>query len=249
MPAHDLSFTVGVLDLQTTVQPLPVVNPLQFQGDPSFNYGFQSSPPIEEGAHITIPAGHHTTTSSLLSLQPIRRLVGYYPQSLFYDLETSEAFPEDIVVSRDLSLLLSGLALDQETTARLISNFFSFIQPKFPIVDQEFFSEIFDKAIEDISRSVYEPSLAVCLLVLALGALGSTEDTFSPNNVDDAGSSYFGVAYRILMTKWAGSFGSSLSQPTGMLLAAVFLCFKSRPLAAWKLAYMTSSNLQLLTQW
>lgn len=249
MPVNDLPFTVEVPDPQPTVQPLPVVNPLQLQSDPSFNYGFQSSPPIEDGAHITIPAGHHTTTSSLLSLQPIRRLVGYYPQSLFYDLETLGAFPDDIVVSQNLALLLSELALDRETTARLISNFFSFIHPKFPIVDRELFPEVFDKAIEDISRSVYEPSLAVCLLVLALGALGSTEDVFSPEKDDDAGSQYFGVAYRILMTRWAGSFGSSLSQPTGMLLAAVYLCFKSRPLAAWKLAYMTSSSLQLLTQW
>lgn len=249
MPVNDLPFTVGVSDPQASVQPLPVVNPLQFQSDPSVNYGFQISPPIEEGAHITIPAGHHTTTSSLLSLEPIRQLVGYYPQSLFYDLETSGAFPDDTVVSQDLSLLLSELALDEETTARRISNFFSYIHPKFPIVDQESFPEFFERAIEDISRSVYEPSLAVCLLVLALGALGSTEDDFSPENGDNAGSSYFGVAYRILMTKWAGSFGSSLSQPTGMLLAAVFLCFKSRPLAAWKLAYMTSSSLQLLTQW
>lgn len=235
-------------DLLFAVQPLPIVNPLHFQSDPSLNYGLPNSPPVEEGAHITIPAGHHTTTSSLLSLQPIRGLVGYYPQSLFYDLETSQAFPDDIILSQDLSLLLSELDLDQETTARLISNFFSFIHPKFPIVDPVSFPEVFEKAIRDMARSVYDSSLAVCLLILALGTLGSTEEIFSPGNDGEAKSPYFGVAYRILMIKWAGSFGASLSQPTGMLLAAIYLCFKSRPLAAWKLAYMTSSNLQLLTQ-
>lgn len=174
--------------------------------------------------------------------------MGYYPQSLFYDLETSKAFPDDIMLSQDISLLLSELDLDQETTARLISNFFSFIHTKFPIVDPGSFPEVFDKAIEDIARSVYKPSLAVCLLVLALGALGSTEDVFSPENEGDPSSPYFAIAYRILMIRWAGSFETSLSQPTGMLLAAIYLCFKSQPLAAWKLAYMTSSNLQLLTQ-
>ncbi|KAJ0119626.1 hypothetical protein J7T55_013829 [Diaporthe amygdali] len=206
-PRNDLLFTAGVSNphLQTAVQPLPVVSPLQFQSGPSLNYGFQNSPPVEEGAHITIPAGHHTTTSSLLSLQPIRRLVGYYPQSLFYDLETSKAFPDDNMLSQDISLLLSELDLDQETTARLISNFFSFIHTKFPIVDPASFPEVFDKAIEDIARSVYQPSLAVCLLVLALGALGSTEDVFSPENEGDPSSPYFAVAYRILMIKWAGS--------------------------------------------
>ncbi|KAF4898855.1 hypothetical protein CGCFRS4_v004125 [Colletotrichum fructicola] len=59
---------------------------------------------------------------------------------------------------------------------------------------------------------------------------------------------YFIIAYRILTTIWAGSFDDDLCQPTGMLLAAIYLCFKSRPLAAWKLAYMSSCNLQLLTQ-
>ncbi|KAM5361887.1 hypothetical protein ACJZ2D_012832 [Fusarium nematophilum] len=229
----------------TSRQLLPVVRPLQSHNDLNFHGRVQDAPSGSEEAYITIPVGHHTTTSSLFSLQPIRNLVGYYPSSLFYDIESSQSFAPQIKLDQGLSLLLAGLDLDRENTTLLVSNFFSYIHPKFPVVDQESFPELFERTFRD--GCDYDADLVVCLLVLALGELGSTEGAV--NLIQDMpGMSYFGVAYRILMMQWAGSFGRSLSLPTGLILAAVYLCFKAQPLAAWKMACIASNSLQLLAQ-
>lgn len=129
----------------------------------------------------------------------------------------------------DLSLLVSKLDLAQETNNQLISIFYPFIHPKFPVVDQEAFPILFQQTFQNDCN--YDFDMAICLLVLALGQLGSTESAADPTE-DMPGTSYFSVAYRILMMTWAGSFGSSLMQPTGLVLAAVYFCFKTQPLAA-----------------
>ncbi|KAM6505718.1 hypothetical protein FSOLCH5_013893 [Fusarium solani] len=141
--------------------------------------------------------------------------------------------------------LLARLDLDRESTTPLVSNFFSYIHPKFPVVDQESFPELFERTFRVDCN--YDADLAVCLLVLALGELGSTESAVDPSQ-DMPGMSYFGLAYRILMMQWAASFSPSLSLPTGLILAGVYLCFKAQPLAAWKMACMASNSLQLLAQ-
>ncbi|KAF0324339.1 C6 finger domain-containing protein [Colletotrichum asianum] len=109
-------------------------------------------------------------------------------------------------MSDDLSLLLSQVDLSQETTDRLISDFFAFKHPQFPIINRDLFPEVFEKSKQDASKHIYGPSLGVCLLVLASGALGSTDSPVSPDDSDNAGMPYFVIAYRILTTIWAGSF-------------------------------------------
>ncbi|KAF4431534.1 Citrinin biosynthesis transcriptional activator ctnR [Colletotrichum fructicola] len=243
--------TLGLSPSIWAAQPLPMSDWLQLGSASALNYGPSSIPTTDEGVYVIIPSGHHTTTSSLLSIEPVRALVGYYPEGLFYDLEASREASRVIpcdMMSDDLSLLLSQVDLRQETTDRLISDFFAFIHPQFPILNSDLFPEVFEKSKQDVSKHIYGPSLGMCLLVLALGTLGSTDSPVSPDDNDSAGMPYFIIAYRILTTIWAGSFDDDLCQPTGMLLAAIYLCFKSRPLAAWKLAYMSSCNLQLLTQ-
>ncbi|KAH7253068.1 hypothetical protein B0J15DRAFT_37689 [Fusarium solani] len=226
-------------------QLLPVVRPRQSHDDPDLPARARDVPSGNEEAYITIPVGHHTTTSSLFSLQSIRNLVGYYPPSLFYDIESSQSFSSQLELDQGLSPLLARLDLDRESTTPLVSNFFSYIHPKFPVVDQESFPELFERTFRVDCN--YDADLAVCLLVLALGELGSTESAVDPSQ-DMPGMSYFGLAYRILMMQWAASFSPSLSLPTGLILAGVYLCFKAQPLAAWKMACMASNSLQLLAQ-
>ncbi|RTE81310.1 hypothetical protein BHE90_004181 [Fusarium euwallaceae] len=226
-------------------QLLPVVRPLQFHDHLDLPSRARDTPSGNEEAYITIAVGHHTTTSSLFSLQPIRNLVGYYPPSLFYDIESSQSFSSQLDLDQGLSPLLARLDLDRESTTPLISNFFAYIHPKFPVVDQESFPELLEKTFKVGCN--YDADLAVCLLVLALGELGSTESAVDPSQ-DMPGMSYFGLAYRILMMQWAASFGPSLSLPTGLILAGVCLCFKAQPLAAWKMTCMASNSLQLLAQ-
>ncbi|KAL3291693.1 Transcription factor, partial [Colletotrichum asianum] len=201
--------TLGLPPSVWAAQPLPTSDWLQLGSASALNYGPSSIPTTDEGVYVIIPSGHHTTTSSLLSIEPVRALVGYYPEGLFYDLEASReasrVIPSDMM-SDDLSLLLSQVDLSQETTDRLISDFFAFKHPQFPIINRDLFPEVFEKSKQDASKHIYGPSLGVCLLVLASGALGSTDSPVSPDDSDNAGMPYFVIAYRILTTIWAGSF-------------------------------------------
>ncbi|RSL43675.1 hypothetical protein CEP54_014996 [Fusarium duplospermum] len=158
---------------------LPVVRPLQSHDDLDLPNRSRDAPSGNEEAYITIPVGHHTTTSSLFSLQPIRNLVGYYPPSLFYDIESSQSFSSQLDLDQGLSSLLAKLDLDRESTTPLVSNFFSYIHPKFPVVDQESFPELFERTFQVGCKC--DADLAVCLLVLALGQLGSTESPVDPS--------------------------------------------------------------------
>lgn len=226
-------------------QLLPIVRPRPFQDDFRLNNAVEETPAINDEAYITIPVGHHTTTSSLFSLQPIRRLVGYYPPGFFYDIERSQPLASQSQFDQGISFCLAELDLGQEKTTYLISNYFMHIHPKFPVVDQPSFPKLFEKTFRGPYK--YDADLAICLLVLALGDLISTESVIDPVQ-EIPGIPYFSVAYRVLMMQWAVSFEQSLSLPTGQILAAVYLCFKAQPLAAWKMTCMASNSLQLLAQ-
>ncbi|KAL2672741.1 hypothetical protein Neosp_013455 [[Neocosmospora] mangrovei] len=184
----ELAFT-GILSTPEALMPafspntwrqlLPVVRPRQSQDDANLLDRAKDVPSGNEEAYITIPVGHHTTTSSLFSLQPIRNMVGYYPPSLFYDIESSQSFSSQLDLDQGLSSLFARLDLDRESTTPLVSNFFSYIHPKFPVVDQESFPELFERTFR--VGCDYDADLAVCLLVLALGELGSTESAVDPS--------------------------------------------------------------------
>ncbi|OAA54716.1 Transcription factor [Niveomyces insectorum RCEF 264] len=227
---------------RTWRQQLPVVRPLELRDDLPAPNKLGATGPVDDDAYITIPAHHHTTTSSLFSLPAIKSLVGYYPPNLFYDIESSQDLNTHLALDCDLASLLAEVDLAPDTTAGLIANYFSNVHPKFPILDHGVFLALFQRALPD--GYSYDADLAICLLVLALGVLVSTEGNVGSHRCDD-GMPYFRIAYRILTTQWAGSF-SSRAQPTGLILAAIYFCFKAMPLAAWKMAYMASNNLQLL---
>lgn len=228
----------------TLSQLLPVVYPLPYHGDFPVQSTVGDSSSVDEEDSIIIPAGHHTTTSSLFTLPSIRSLIGDYSPSLFYEIESSRAWDPPFYFGQEVSEVLGSLDLSIETTVRLIASFFTNIHPKYPLLDQESFPDFFQRTLQQDCRD--QSDLAVCLLVLALGELGSTEDPIISFDNDHAGMPYFGLAYRILTTHWVGSFGARLSTPLGLVLAAVYCSFKACPLPAWRLSYLASNTLQLL---
>ncbi|KAM0561260.1 hypothetical protein ACHAPJ_003138 [Fusarium lateritium] len=192
---------------------------------------------------LTIPIGHLTPTSSLFALEPIQKLIGEYPEDFFYRIEcTREFVPEDMSGSFQECLLM--LNTNHSHTTTLLSAFFTEIHPHFPLIDKNDFLSFFESTM--IART-NETDVALCLTILALGRLACNRQACSPGQyTGDDGVDYFSLAYRILTTKWVTSFGVDLSLASGLVYAAIYLCYLERPLHAWRLVHMASTKLQLI---
>ncbi|KAF5483707.1 Echinocandin B biosynthetic cluster transcription factor ecdB [Colletotrichum fructicola] len=197
-----------------------------------------------DDAPITIPIGHHTSTGSMFALEPVRRLIGDYPRDFFYQVETCRTSIPELSSRHDLSLLLASVDFIGGATDGLISSYFTNINSTFPILDKTSFTDLFHRTLR--GDQCEDVDAAVCLVVLALGKLTSTdyEDVNSTNH--SYGLEYFIPAYQILTTQWVTSFGTDLSLPTGLVLSAIYMSCLARPLLAWKLVYMASSKLQMM---
>ncbi|KAF4815186.1 hypothetical protein CGCSCA5_v007303 [Colletotrichum siamense] len=197
-----------------------------------------------DDAPITIPIGHHTSTGSMFALEPVRRLIGDYPRDFFYQVETCRTSIPELSSRHDLSLLLASVDFIGGATDGLVSSYFTNINSTFPILDKTSFTDLFHRTLR--GDQCEDVDAAVCLVVLALGKLTSTdyEDVNSTNH--SYGLEYFIPAYQILTTQWVTSFGTDLSLPTGLVLSAIYMSCLARPLLAWKLVYMASSKLQMM---
>jgi hypothetical protein len=194
-----------------------------------------------EDAPATIPAGHHTTTGSLFSLEPIKSLIGKYPNDFFYQIEAPRSFKPQSSSNEDWRLVIDAIRLNQDVTNALISNFFSHVHHQFPILEESSFRTFFQKnAYEPCSNM---PGIALCLVVLALGKL--VPSSLESDDQVMLGMEYFAPAHRILVEYWVTDFEPGLSLPTGLVLAAIYLCYITKPLSAWKFIYMASTKLQL----
>ncbi|KAI8286024.1 hypothetical protein K4K60_000777 [Colletotrichum sp. SAR11_57] len=176
----------------------------------------------------------------MFALEPVRRLIGDYPRDFFYQVETCRTSIPELSSRHDLSLLLASVDFIGGATDGLISSYFTNINSTFPILDKTSFTDLFHRTLR--GDQCEDVDAAVCLVVLALGKLTSTdyEDVNSTNH--SYGLEYFIPAYQILTTQWVTSFGTDLSLPTGLVLSAIYMSCLARPLLAWKLVYMASKN-------
>ncbi|KAJ5717562.1 hypothetical protein N7488_003208 [Penicillium malachiteum] len=199
-------------------------------------------PHIGNGQHIedepsNIPIGHLTPTSSLFSLDQIKRLIGEYPEDFFLQIETTRQFEPQAPES--------PLNIEKDVSEALIASFFAEILPHFPILNPDSFGTSFDGVFFDGKGD--ESSRALCLIVLALGKLASNRQACSPGQyTEDDGLEYFARAYYRLTPQWITSFHFNLPLASGLVSCAIYLCYLERPLHAWRLVYMASSKVQML---
>ncbi|KAJ5379855.1 uncharacterized protein N7496_002283 [Penicillium cataractarum] len=186
---------------------------------------------------LTIPIGHLTPTSSLFSLDQIKKLIGEYPEDFFYQIESTRNLepkvPED------------ALNIDKDVSDSFLAAFFSEIHPHFPILNPTLFGEFFNGVLFDGAGN--ESSQALCLMVLALGKLASNRQACSPGQyTEDDGMEYFGRAYHRLTSQWITSYHFNLPLASGLVYCAIYLCYLERPLHAWRMVYMASSKVQMM---
>ena len=191
---------------------------------------------IEE-EQSTIPIGHLTPTSSLFSLDQIKKLIGEYPEDFFFQIESTR--------NADPPMPESELHLEKSTTDPLLAAFFAEIHPHFPILNPDSFENFFDSVMFDGAGD--ESSRALCLIILALGKLASHRQARSPGHyTEDDGLEYFARAYYRLTTQWITSFDFNLPLASGLVYCAIYMCYLERPLHGWRLIYMASSKVQML---
>jgi hypothetical protein len=243
-----LDHTDGLTFLNSIIDPPEVFPPTIPFGIPPMSQDnhFDWPPPTSEQVDdepLTIPIGHLTPTSSLFALEPIQRLIGEYSEDFFYQIESTRDFVPEPMSGRFRDDLLL-LNLDPAHTTTLLSTFFAEINPHFPLVDRREFTSFFESTMAARND---ETDVALCLTVLALGRLACNRQACSPGQyTGDDGVDYFSVAYRVLTTKWITSFGADLSLASGLVYAAIYLCYLERPLHAWRLVHMASTKLQLI---
>ena len=192
---------------------------------------------------MTIPFGHSTTTGSLLHMPQTSALLGQYPVDLFFRIEQRRTVPSELSLNDPSTPYSTGPTLGQPGDHRLVERFFSMVNSQHPVLDEAGFWSLYG-TITDQSH-VRTDDYALCLMVLALAEVASqAPDTHA--QTWQPGIEYFTPGLRILLQHALMSFGTSLALPQGLYLAALYYSYLTRPLLAWKLVHMASTNVQHL---
>jgi hypothetical protein len=195
-------------------------------------------------ASLTIPIGHWTTTGSLLQLPQIKSLIGDHPENFFLQLETSRATSLQESICQHVGDNLPLPSLHAEVTDGLIEAFFTNVHPTFPVLDRDMFMPLYYKVIESGLRG--DAKGALCLVVLALGKMSvNIMDSPAIGEAETVhGLEYFAPAYRISTAAWGLCYEADNILPLALIHAALYFQHLDLPLQAWRMVYLTSTNLQ-----
>jgi hypothetical protein len=194
---------------------------------------------------ITIPLGHQTSTSSLLSLPQMRPLVGDYPEDFIFRVEDTR--------SRSLALdfmAVSGAQADEKHVDRTVaddylSSFLALVHAFHPIFDRDQLLASYEDVMRDGIGS--DVRSGVFLAVLALGATASDPiDDDRDHEHGNTGDACMQRALRILVPAWMISFSGDVRISQGLILCALYFTYVVQPLTAWRLIHMASTSIQQL---
>lgn len=189
----------------------------------------------------TIPLGHHTSTSSLLEVTELQKLLGEYPPEFFYRIESGRSggsmfgqFRMDISTMPDI---------DNTSMKRLVNQFLDTVHSNYPIFDVEAFEQFSDQRIA--TGLQFDIDSAIILVSMALGDLRARKpEPSSAIHGHDFGFQCFQIAVGVFMSAWVSSHAHNLSLCQGLVLCAIYLATSVRPLEAWKLIHMASTTVQ-----
>ncbi|KAM5350677.1 hypothetical protein ACJ41O_007182 [Fusarium nematophilum] len=190
---------------------------------------------------MDIPLSHSSTTGNLLRSTPAAALLGHYPPDLFLHIELRRPIPDALQLDPVPSSQIEMPTISQDETDPLVQNFFQLVHRFYPVLDQRTFHEIYGRVLKDGLRS--DQASALVLIVLALGAVAAE----TPNLKEAAwhpGVGYFTPAIRLLLAESLRSFGGNPILPQALYLAALYYSYLSRPLLAWRLVHMASTDVQ-----
>ncbi|KAJ5827887.1 Transcription factor [Penicillium robsamsonii] len=183
--------------------------------------GLDIQPTLPELPPLTIPVKHKTSSSYLLSLPPVKSLIGEYPTDLFFLLESRAHLPRSCH-----------------------SRHGQYQNPHHdhPILDPGGFEDIFSRFLENGPDSSIESAL--CMAVLALGAVAASPPDAHAFLHSPPGMEYMQHAMPTLLSQSAWSVSCSLMLPQALVLASVYFAYIVRPLQSWRLIYSATTIIQ-----
>ncbi|OQV03346.1 Fungal specific transcription factor domain-containing protein [Cladophialophora immunda] len=232
----------GLLRSINSCGPESPASPSQFSfGEEGTGQQFRTFEADAEPPPWTIPLGHQTSTSSLLKVAELQKLLGEYPAEFFYRVESRRSGGGFFGESRvDISKMPD---IDTASVRRLINQFLDTVHSIYPIFEVEAFQQFCDKRI--ITGLQFDIESAILLVSMALGDLRSRAPAPSTAvHGHELGSQCFQIAVSIFMSAWVSSHADNLSLCQGLVLCAIYLATSVRPLEAWKLIHMASTTVQ-----
>lgn len=190
---------------------------------------------------MTIPVKHKTSSSYLLSLLPVKSLIGEYPPDLFFRLESKNQLPQGLSLDK-LQVPQSSIEISRDLASELVSIFFSSVHQNHPILDPDEFQKIYTRFSDTGPDTSIESAL--CMVVLALGAVAASPADSHTFDTSPAGMDYMQHAMQTLLYQSSWSFSFNLMLPQALVLASVYFAYIVRPLQSWRLIYSATTILQ-----
>ncbi|KAF3074419.1 hypothetical protein CFAM422_003272 [Trichoderma lentiforme] len=191
---------------------------------------------------ITIPLGHQTSTSNLLTLPQMRPLVGDYPEDFIFRVEESRSPSAAMDFMTAPGLQGEEKDIDRTVTDDYLSSFLALVHACHPIFDRDDLLANYEAAMREGLGS--DVRSGVILAVLALGATAS--DAIDNGDNGNTGDACMQRALRILVPAWTLSFSGSIQLTQGLILCALYFTYVVQPLTAWRMIYMASTSIQQL---
>lgn len=190
---------------------------------------------------LTIPVKHKTSSTYLLSLPSMKALIGEYPPDLFFLLESRSQLPPELSFEQ-LSNPRPQLAIRRDIADELVSKFFTLAHPNHPILEYAEFEETYAQFLRTGPDSSI--SSALCMTVLALGAVAASPLKAPEFKLSPPGMEYMQHALPTLISQSSWSFSHSILLPQALVLASVYFAYIVRPLQSWRLIYSASTIIQ-----
>ncbi|KAL7943961.1 hypothetical protein V8C42DRAFT_327312 [Trichoderma barbatum] len=191
---------------------------------------------------ITIPLGHQTSTSSLLTLPQMRPLVGDYPEDFIFRVEDSRSPSAALDFMAASGPQDEGERVDRTIADDYLSSFLALVHAFHPIFDRDVLLTIYEVAMREGLGS--DVKSGVILAILALGATAS--DAIDHGESGNTGDACMQRALRILVPAWTLSFSGNVQLSQGLILCALYFTYVVQPLTAWRLIHMASTSIQQL---
>ncbi|CAK7221612.1 hypothetical protein SBRCBS47491_004588 [Sporothrix bragantina] len=195
---------------------------------------------------LTIPVKHKTSSSYLLGLPAMKALIGEYPPDLFFLLESRDPLPPALSfepwASSSAPINHPLPPLGRDVTDYLVSAFFSMAHESHPVLDEAEFRALYAQFNADSVLSTVESAL--CLVVLAIGAVAMSSPETADFRTRPPGMEYMQHALPTLISLSAWSFSYSTVLAQALVLASNYFAFIVRPLHSWRLIFSASTILQ-----
>ncbi|KAJ5159331.1 Transcription factor [Penicillium coprophilum] len=204
-------------------------------------FGLETQSNLPELPPLTIPVKHKTSSSYLLSLPPVKSLIGEYPTDVFFQLESRAHLPPELSCET-WPTPIPSIEIERDLATNLVSTFFASAHHAHPILDPGGFEDIFSRFLENGPDSSI--ASALCMVVLALGAVAASRPDTHAFLHSPPGMAYIQHALPTLLSQSAWSFSCCLMLPQALVLASVYFAYIVRPLQSWRLIYSATTLIQ-----